>query len=278
MQIKPMLAKKYEGVLPKEYVLQPKLNGHRAIWDGKKLWSRQGNEINSVPHIIKELEKYDFYLDGELYSDKIIDFENLTGVIRRTVKFIDSTQIYFCIYDLPDTNGKPYKERREFLESIKFKYPLVLIEEKMDKDLNCYGKKYEGTMIRDLNSPYKPGKRSSGLLKVKKFHDDEAEIIGVTQLFNYEKVIVEKKIPGAKQYADGTWYKNGDKTPTNKIGALVCKYKNIEFEIGSGLSDELREKFWKNPPIGKQVTFSYQVLSKNKVPIFPTFVRIREDI
>ena len=221
MQIKPMLAKKYEGVLPKEYVLQPKLNGHRAIWDGKKLWSRQGNEINSVPHIIKELEKYDFYLDGELYSDKIIDFENLTGVIRRTVKFIDSTQIYFCIYDLPDTNGKPYKERREFLESIKFKYPLVLIEEKMDKDLNCYGKKYEGTMIRDLNSPYKPGKRSSGLLKVKKFHDDEAEIIGVTQLFNYEKVIVEKKIPGAKQYADGTWYKNGDKTPTNKIGALV---------------------------------------------------------
>lgn len=48
----------------------------------------------------------------------------------------------------------------------------------MDKELErVVDKKGEGLMIKDPNSSYE-GKRSKALLKVKKFDDAEAEVIG----------------------------------------------------------------------------------------------------
>ena len=83
-------------------------------------------------------------------------------------------------------------------------------------------------MLREPNSLYE-NKRSKNLQKVKTFYDDEAEIIGYTQ--------------GSGKY-------------TGHVGALRVKNgKGIEFEVGSGLTDEMR----KNPPdIGLKITYKYQ--------------------
>ncbi len=61
------------------------------------------------------------------------------------------------------------------------------------------------------------------------------------------------------------------------IGSLkVRNGKGIEFEVGSGLNDEMR----KNPPdIGTFITYKYQEFNKESgKPRFPTFLRMHEKI
>ena len=102
-------------------------------------------------------------------------------------------------------------------------------------------------MLRKFGSLYE-GKRSSTLLKVKTFCDDEAVVVG------YEK--------GKGKYI-------------GKIGALKVRNGNgKEFKLGSGLSDMDRD----NPPdIGSRVTYKYQELSNDGIPRFPTYLRKRID-
>lgn len=83
-------------------------------------------------------------------------------------------------------------------------------------------------MLREPQAFYE-NKRSKNLQKVKTFYDDEAEIIG---------------------YTEGTGRCLG------WVGALkVRNSKGVEFEVGSGLNDDLRQ----NPPdIGTKITYKYQ--------------------
>lgn len=105
--------------------------------------------------------------------------------------------------------------------------------------------KGEGIMLKDPNSKYER-KRSALLLKVKEFHDDEAEVIG---------------------------HERGNGRCSDMLGALRVKHckTGIVFNIGSGFDDRQR----KNPPkIGSIVTFKHQGVSNNNVPRFPIFLRI----
>jgi DNA ligase 1 len=78
----------------------------------------------------------------------------------------------------------------------------------MDK---VVAKKGEGMMIRDPNSLYE-GKRTDKLLKVKKFDDAEAVVVG---------------------------HQKGTGRCSNMLGALEMRADNgIEFKIGSGFNDQ----------------------------------------
>jgi len=56
------------------------------------------------------------------------------------------------------------------------------------------------------------------------------------------------------------------------MGAVEVKNDDgIEFKVGSGFSDKERAK---PPKIGTRITYRYFELSKDKVPRFPTFMRI----
>lgn len=105
----------------------------------------------------------------------------------------------------------------------------------------------EGAVIRDPNAPY-INQRTDRALKVKSFEDAECRVTG---------------------------YKQGEGKYAQKIGALECKLNNKRsIYIGSGLSDLQRE----NPPkIGTLVTFKYNGLTKNGLPRFPVFLRIRNE-
>ncbi len=99
-------------------------------------------------------------------------------------------------------------------------------------------------MLRDPNSMYE-NRRSSSLLKVKTFHDDEAVVLG---------------------------YKEGTGRCYGMVGALkVRNTHGVEFEVGSGLTDELRRK---PPKKGSKITYKYQEFNKDSgKPRFPTFLR-----
>jgi DNA ligase-1 len=103
-------------------------------------------------------------------------------------------------------------------------------------------------MLRQPKSNYVAG-RSSTLLKVKSFKDDEAVVIG---------------------------HEAGAGKHKGRLGALRVKLPNgTEFSIGTGFSDKERES---PPPIGATVVFRYQELSDGGVPRFPSFHAVREDV
>ena len=63
----PQLAKVYNGQGVSGYLVSEKYDGVRAIWDGSKLLSRQGNPIHAPNWFTEPLPK-GVVLDGELWA------------------------------------------------------------------------------------------------------------------------------------------------------------------------------------------------------------------
>jgi DNA ligase-1 len=105
----------------------------------------------------------------------------------------------------------------------------------------------EGLMLHRADAPYITG-RSDALLKLKPWQDAEAVVVG--------------HVPGKGKYQGMT-------------GALLMEMPDGKrFRIGSGLSDALRRQ---PPPIGTCITYRYQDLTKNGLPRFPRYLRVRKD-
>ena len=102
----------------------------------------------------------------------------------------------------------------------------------------------EGVMIRQPRSNYEAG-YSSTLLKVKPHSTGEAEVIG---------------------------HKPGKGRFEGMMGSIRVKTSDgREFSIGSGFSRHERQS---PPAIGSTVSYRYRGLTKNKLPRFPTFLRV----
>lgn len=285
--IKCMLARDYEDrYLNYPVFIQPKYDGHRAIWNGQEFHSRNLKSIVSVPGIIESLQtSFDgFPLDGELYSNSG-GFSFISSVVRKTKNVKDDDSIFYVVYDMPVMNLS-FEDRFELLKKKvnEVNHPRVILSETVRIDnnlsrLNVFSDKYEGTMIRNASGLYTFGKRSKDLLKVKDMKDTEAVVIGTQRRVSYTKNIVDPLTPGSKAYSDGTYYKNSDPVLLDRVGALVCRLDNgVEFEIGTGINEATSIEWYNNPPIGKVVTFQYQELTDDGKPRFPVFLRFREDL
>lgn len=253
-----LLANIYQSEDPTGYFLSEKLDGYRAIWNGKKLISRHGNSIDIPDSILKLLPK-NIPLDGELWAGRK-QFSTAASIIKNGRKDYRWNKITYYVFDIPEPTLGPVEKRWEYLRSV-----VSGINNNQIKYLNqtvCEGTEHlfkvldlvvssggEGIMLRKPKSIYAKT-RSDTLLKLKKFLDDDAIVIG------YEKSEVSTI---GKSHLIGS------------VGALVCKNKNgIQFKVGSGLSDNQRL----NPPkIGSVITYKYQELSNDGVPRFPTFLR-----
>jgi DNA ligase-1 len=65
-----MLAEKYEGnINPQGWYMSEKLDGVRCFWNGKNLYSRNGN-VFYPPDWFKDLLPKDLALDGELWTKR----------------------------------------------------------------------------------------------------------------------------------------------------------------------------------------------------------------
>jgi DNA ligase-1 len=105
----------------------------------------------------------------------------------------------------------------------------------------------EGLMLHRKTARYTKG-RSQDLLKLKPFVDAEATVIG---------------------------YRPGKGKFVGQIGSLKVRTdQGIVFFIGTGLSDAQRRD---PPPLQSRITFRYQGFTKNGIPRFPVFLRIRDE-
>jgi len=198
-KIKPMLA---HNLKDKEHLLKqgetkvfysPKLDGLRCIArksnNNVKLWSRGGKPITSLPNIAEELNKImenGEIWDGELYSHET-SFNDITHIVRQEKELPEGYEkILYNIFDM--ISSSPFRDRYSHLKSkIKNSKLLKIVETYSEtfsnENIEMYHdkftkNKYEGVIIRvDNDSPYEQ-KRSTNLLKFKKFIDSEFKVVG----------------------------------------------------------------------------------------------------
>jgi DNA ligase-1 len=181
----PMLAHKFrdhESKIVYPAYSQPKLDGHRCIAIINNgictLWSRTRKPITGVPHIISILEKtfpnnnhirgYDetIILDGELYNHAYKNsFEEITSFIRSQTPKSGYEIVEYHVYDLVDNIN--FAERTLRIQNIKFaSNKIVKVETRKVNGINELMEfftidrenGYEGSMVRNAQSPYKHGR------------------------------------------------------------------------------------------------------------------------
>ena len=200
--VKPMLAQKYEDRLPTKemykndlVIIQPKLDGVRCICSKDGMFTRQGKPIPGAPHIMEALkttfeEFPDVVLDGELYNHELKDnFNEIISLVRKEKDDEDrrtksKNLIQYHVYDYVSKDS--YKDRYlRLFRLLPVSFDCIKIlgchtvnseEELMTSYNNFIEKGYEGAMVRINNYGYEH-KRSKSLLKLKKFIDEEFEIV-----------------------------------------------------------------------------------------------------
>lgn len=136
---------------------------------------------------------------------------------------------------------------------------------------------YEGVMLRDPYSPYKFGRSTAKegyLLKVKRFVDSEAIVLGFQELMKNANELSSDELGHAKRSS----HKAG-LVPMDTLGALLVRdlKTGAEFSIGGGFTVAQREQFWYyrvNLP-GKIVTYKHFLVGAKDAPRFPVFRSFR---
>lgn len=273
----PMLAHKYKDHKSKvtfQCAVQPKLDGLRAIsYINGGIWSRTRKEITKLPHIQKAIDSaFEMGIvhrfDGELYNHDLKDeFEQIVGAVTSKNQVSENAElIQYHIYDIPD-ESKTFEERTELLQDL-FRYipedsPLKLVptiicnseEEIMQAYEDFMEQGYEGAMVRNLNSMYKPS-RSFDLQKLKVMEDAEFKVTGIEE--------GNGKLAG---HVGAFWCEVNDKDGVRKFKA------KLKGDVGFLKKCFEDHSLWTN----KMLTVSYQGYTRaNKLPRFPVGVRFRD--
>jgi DNA ligase-1 len=252
-----LLAKKYKAQDPSCYWMSEKLDGVRAIWDGTTFWSRAGNEFNA-PAWFREGMPRNTVLDGELFAGRGLFRDTISAVRRKIPNDKQWKQIRYLAFDVPLVPGT-FEQRMAELNTVVARAPkkshLEVVVQKVcggQRALDAFHRQLEakggeGVMLRLKGSPYEH-KRSSTLLKVKNFIDDEARIIG---------------------------YQDGAGKHTGVLGAYHAELlsSGARFRVGTGLTDKHR----RNPhKLGTVITVRYFELTPDGKPRFPVYIAARD--
>jgi DNA ligase-1 len=239
---------------PTGWWMSEKLDGVRAYWDGQQFLSRRNNILYAPEWFTAGLPRH--ALDGELWIGRK-QFDRASGIVRRQDKPETWNEVKYLVFDAPEAAG-PFEDRLQFLADGvgHWQSPFAKLHEhalcrgldqlvaELDRVTQLGG---EGLMLREPGSHYERT-RSTTLLKVKKFLDAEAVVIG---------------------------HEAGAGRHKGRVGALVARFGNgKEFRVGTGLTDREREN---PPPAGSIITVKYQELTKDGMPRFPVYVGARPD-
>jgi len=284
-----MLASPIESIKSLKYPLLAsiKLDGIRALKINGKLVSRTFKAIpNNYIRSIVEKELPDG-IDGELVVGNSFQ-DSSSGVMSR------DGQPDFIFYVFDWVNGdvnEPFQQRfarlqqymlSEHKNSSHFKlltHKLIMNSEEMALyEESAVAEGHEGVMVRSVNGPYKCGRSSSKegyLLKIKRFEDSEAEIIGFEEQMHKTNEAEEDNFGRTKRsrVAEGL-------VPAGILGTFTVRDVNtkVTFSIGTGLNNSQRVVFWKQKTslLGKVIKYKYQPTGILEAPRFPVFLGFRD--
>lgn len=283
-----MLAKEKKKVkkLPKLVVVEPKLDGYRAITivqSGEvEQFTRNGKPILGYDDIRAEMSRM---ADG-MYDGEIVGKEDMFNDMQKSAfKHEEGKQGTYHLFDYLPLNE--FEARKSKLKLIERKEQLLHnwqraqiigvsnrtfgnvefvdnshpvdpnspdIEIMYDEFLN---EGYEGAMLKDVEAYYEC-KRSSSWLKVVPF------------------ISLDLPIAGFYEGKPGTKY-------VGMLGGVTVEYEGNTVDVGSGWPDDLREEVWNNKDrfLGKTIEIHARQPSSNEKGEqslrFPRFKRFRPD-
>jgi len=269
----PVLAKPVEKVKKLDFThafVQPKLDGHRCptirVGDEIIMYSRQGKLIETLPHIVEELLNTledGEQLDGELYHHEMT-LQEISSAVKKHQE--SSFKIQYHVYDAIDKDAS-FKER--FLDRFYTEdssgcvqavptFEIETLEEAWIYFDTYQAAGYEGAILRLGNQGYEIGRRSSNLLKLKSFMDEEFEIIKVSE--------------GTPRNVNGK---------TFRVGILHCLTNDgKEFTVTAPGTAEDKDYIACNPelPVGDKLTVKFANWTPDGFPFHPVALRFREDV
>lgn len=289
---RPLLAEKINlEKLEYPVLASPKYDGFRCLIDGRgQPVSRNMKPIPNAYVFGKISEMKLPKLDGELLTytgNKIDDFNVVQSKLSSRTGMPDFIFMVFDNYEKPTL---PFVDRNSMvidymletgnkLSRIKHVEQVLIRneEELLDFEAKCLSENWEGVMTRSLHGPYKFGRSTVNegiLLKMKRFFDDEAIVVKAHELMHN----ANEATTNALGYTERSSHKDGF-VGQDMLGKFTVRWKDVEFDIGTGFSEVQRRLFWNDPDkmIGLKLTFKYQSLGPNGKPRFPVFLGFRHD-
>jgi DNA ligase-1 len=289
LMYKPMLAVDCGPVenLVFPLVASPKLDGVRAIKSRDSLLSRS---LKPIPNAQVQTIYYGIpeNLDGELLAGNPC----ATDVYRKTVSMVMSQDVKtdgltYWLFDIQE--ARPWEERHAHLciiaADLKARgarvelVPQVTVnslDELLELEAQWVGQGYEGAILRKPGSPYKHGRstvKEGYLLKLKRFVDGEAVVIGVTELMhNGNEATVNELGRTARSHS------KAGMVPTGTMGTLIVRdmKTGVEFEIGTGFTAQERAEMWSRQPLGLLAKYKHFLVGAKDKPRHPVFIGWRD--
>lgn len=270
----------------------PKLDGIRcSIVEGKAL----SRTLKPIPnkHIYGELSDHRLTgLDGELIVGSPTSATCYNESVSNVMAF-DKTPAYtYYVFDYHDLPQATYRHRRDcMLESLGNNaygdFPqITLLEQNLlaneDDMLEYEAAKvadgYEGIILRSPNAPYKFGRSTVNegyLLKVKRFEDSEAEIIGFEEeMFNGNEAGTNELGRTKRSTA------KAGLTGKGTLGAFLVRdiLTEVEFSVGTGLTAAQRAEAWgsRDRLVGELIKYKFFPVGVKDKPRHPVFLGMRD--
>lgn len=273
--VKPMLAKqekdiKNRKIFDNKWYISRKVNGVRCLiyFDGKNIRTASRGATNydiAIIHIIQHpiLEEFfknhpDAILDGEVFK-KDWSLNKISGICRSQKTVNDGKDLQFYWYDIVDLEqsfSERWKIMQEWSKELQlsdfdpYKYfsdsdlhiqflPQELISgfENMKKLHDEWVKEgWEGAVIRNPDSVYKPGSRGNDWIKIKVYQDAEYPIVGLSEGLRDEDMCFVLETPNGQRFnckpigdrEQKQWYRD-------HIDELVGKNLTIKYFEMSGV-------------------------------------------
>jgi len=320
-EFKPMLAGTPDGNddLKFPLIASPKLDGIRAANKNGKLLSRS---LKLIPNkLVQQVLGIPGLhgLDGEL----IVGPANHPNVMQATTSVVMSNDkmvpFEYHVFDYWDsTEGKRdrlirlgslalsiQKEwaslllRAGLLPPELLQCPICIVPQKLVETLDeldafeaeCLETGYEGVMVCAPDGKYKFGRstvKEHGLLKLKRFTDAEAIVVGFVEEMKNENAAQTNELGRTKRSTA-----KAGLTGKGTLGAFVCKrifinekgdrtLSDYTFNIGTGMTAEFRASVWANRDAHKDAIvkfkhFEHGVVDAPRHPVFLGF-RAAEDM
>jgi DNA ligase-1 len=249
------LAKNFkDSFMTHPFWVSEKLDGIRCYWNGQKLLTRSGRVIHAPKWFLSDIPST--AMDGELWI-KRGSYQPLSRIVLDAIPDeVLWRQVSFHVFDLPHSKA-PFELRQQQLQTLISNSGATHVawveQKKMDSLANIKARLEEvsknggeGLMLTAPSSLYGVG-RSNNLLKMKLRQDAEAIVIA---------------------------YQEGRGKYENMMGAIWVEMSDGKlFKIGTGFTNLERQV---PPPIGSEITYSYQGYTEKGFPRFASYIRAKK--
>lgn len=235
-------------------------------------------------------------LDGELIvgapTSKTVYLDSVSGLMTQT----GEPDFSFWVFDDIAIGDKPFEYRIQVVQdrvnaincTHQLPFKLEALEHHLVHDLEellaieemWLDMGFEGCILRHPKGLYKFGRSTEAqgwMLKLKRFMDAEAEIIGFVELMTNLNVATTNALGLTERSSHQC-----NKEAAGTLGALMVRdlTNGWEFEIGTGFTEAQRQYIWdhRDELLGTYVKYQYFAVGMKDKPRFPSYKGPRNPI